>query len=371
MDLDFSDEQTLLRDTVRSLCADLLDSQQLRVLECDERGYSRRVWRALGETGVTGVLVPESHGGVGLGLIDCAIVHEELGRCLAPVPHIPSCVLAARLIALAGSDAQQAEWLPAIAAGERIVAPAWREPGNSADIERVALAARHAHGRIVLAGAKTLVPFANSADALLVIARLDGELVALLVPTHSAGISLVDLPNHAGQKLMRVDFAEVAVDAQNLFDRAPLAEAWQRAMHETLVALAAESIGGAARMLEMATAYAKERVQFGQPIGAFQAIAHYLADAATEIEGVRWLVYQAAWAADTGRPFEQLALMAKLQAGAVFRRATQKGVQIHGGLGFSLDADPQLFYRRAKHQQLMYWDRAYLERRIAAGVFGA
>jgi alkylation response protein AidB-like acyl-CoA dehydrogenase len=370
MDLDFSDEQTLLRDTVRSLCADLVDGQRLRALERDERGYSTRVWHALRETGVTGVLVPEAHGGVGLGLIECAIVQEELGRCLAPVPHIPSCVLAARLIALAGSSAQQAEWLPAIACGERIVVTAWQEPGNSADIAAVALAARRDGECIVLEGAKTLVPFANSAEAFVVIARLDGQLAALLVPAGSEGIRLVDLPNHADQKLMRVDFAGVSVASETLLGAAAFPDAWQRVMHETLIALAAESIGGAARMLEMATAYAKERVQFGQPIGAFQAIAHYLADAATEIEGARWLVYQAAWAADGGRPFTQLALMAKLQAGAVFRRMTVKGVQIHGGLGFSLDADPQLFYRRAKHQQLMYWDPAYLERRIAAGVFG-
>jgi alkylation response protein AidB-like acyl-CoA dehydrogenase len=370
MDLDFSEEQTLLRDTVRSLCADLVDGLHVREAERDPHGMSAAVWNALRETGITGVLVADALGGVGLGLVECAIVHEELGRCLAPVPHIPSCVLAARLIALAGSGAQQAGWLPAIACGERIVVTAWQEPGNSADIAAVALAARRDGERIVLDGVKTLVPFANSADALLVIARLDGELAALFVPAHSAGMGLVDLPNHAGQKLMRVDFAQVAVDPANRLDGAPFADAWRRAMHETLIALAAESIGGAQRMLEMATSYAKERVQFGQPIGAFQVIAHYLADAATEIEGARWLVYQAAWAADTGRPFAQLALMAKLQAGAVFRRVTVTGVQIHGGLGFSLDADPQLFYRRAKHQQLMYWDPAHLERRIAAGVFG-
>jgi len=370
MNLDFTEEQGLLRDTVRGLCADLIDARQLRALERDARGYSVALWQALGETGITGVVVPEPFGGVGLGLIECAIVHEELGRALAPTPHLPSCVLSARLIALAGSEAQQAAWLPALAAGQRIVVTAWQEPGNSADIARVALSARHEDGRIVLDGVKTLVPCANSADALLVIARLEGELAALLVPLDSAGITLADLPNHADQKLMRVEFARVAVDAAARLAGAPLAAAWERATHETQVALAAESIGGAQRMLEMATDYAKLRVQFGQPIGGFQAIAHDLANAATEVEGTRYLVYQAAWAADSGRPFERLALMAKLQAGAVFRRVTWKGVQIHGGLGFSLDADPQLFYRRAKHQQLMYWDPAWLERRIAAGVFG-
>ncbi|MFM7786161.1 MAG: acyl-CoA dehydrogenase family protein, partial [Gammaproteobacteria bacterium] len=110
--------------------------------------------------------------------------------------------------------------------------------------------------------------------------------------------------------------------------------------------------------------------QFGQPLAAFQSVAHALADAATELEGARYLVYQAAWAADAGRPFGQLALMAKLQAGSVFRRISWKAVQFHGGIGFSLDADPQLYYRRAKHQQLMGWEPAWLEEQIARGVLG-
>jgi len=371
MDLDFSEEQTLLRDMVRALCAERIDARQLRALEQDARGFDPAFWQALGELGLGGVLVETQHGGVGLGLLECVIIHEELGACVVPTPHFASCVQSATLLALAAQPSLREQWLPAIASGEKIVVTAWREPGISADVAGLALRARREQGQIVLDGVKTLLPFAQAADAFLVLARLDDALALCLVPRNHPGVRLEALPNHAGQNLHMLELQRVALDETALLSGASVDAAWHSQMYRSLVVLAAESVGGAARMLAMASDYAKQRVQFGQPIGSFQAIAHYLADMATEVEAARYLVYQAAWAADAGRPFEQLALMAKLQAGAVYRRVTHKGVQIHGGLGFSLDADPQLYYRAAKHQQLMHWDPAFLEPRIAARVFAA
>jgi alkylation response protein AidB-like acyl-CoA dehydrogenase len=371
MDLDFSAEQTQLRDMVRALCAAHVDARKLRALEQDARGFDPALWQAIGELGLAGVLVDEAHGGVGLGLLDCVIIHEELGGCVAPTPHFASCVQSATLLALAGDEAQRRQWLPAIASGAKILVTAWREPGMSADAAGVGLRVQRRDGRLLLDGVKTLLPFARAADAFLVLARLDGELALLLVPASASGLRLEELPNHAGQALCALHLQGVVLDGSALLAGGCAAAAWHGQMCRSLVVLAAESVGGAVRMLAMATDYAKQRVQFGQPIASFQAIAHYLADMATEVEAARYLVYQAAWAADCGRDFEQLALMARQQAGAVYRRVSSKGVQIHGGLGFSLDADPQLYYRRAKHQQLMHWDPAFLERRIAAGVFGA
>ena len=212
-----------------------------------------------------------------------------------------------------------------------------------------------------------LVPFANSAEAFIVLARCQGRIQGFLVPADLAELRVQ--PNHAEQNLHAVTFDQVRVPLDAGLPAAEFDQHWERAMLEGQVALAAQAIGGASRILEMATAYAKEREQFGQPIGAFQSIAHYLADRTTELEGARYLVYQAAWACDQEMPFTQLALMASLQATAVFRRATVTGVQIHGGMGFSSEADPQLYYRRAKHLQLMYWDPLYLEQRIAQEVF--
>lgn len=369
MDLDFSEEQRLLRETLRGLCGEHVDGARLRAWERDPAGFGGAFWAALAGLGITGLRIPEVFGGSGLGLVEAAIVQEELGRCLAPSPLAPSAFFAARLVQLAGDAAQQQAWLPDMAAGREIVVPAWQESGRSPEIRALGLPAERAGARIRVSGSKTLVPFAASAQALLVPVRLEGDLRLLRVPAGSPGLACTPLPNHAAQPLARVDLQAVTLPAVILLTSGDAIGAWDRAADEALVAAAAESVGGAARMLELATAYARERVQFGQPIGAFQSIAHGLADLATAVEGARWLVYQAAWAADAGKPFARLARMAKLRAGAVFREASWKGVQIHGGLGFSLDADPQLYYRRAKHQQLMGWEPAWLEEQIAQAVF--
>jgi alkylation response protein AidB-like acyl-CoA dehydrogenase len=365
MDLDFSEEQVMLRDTVARLCDEHSDSAAVRALEKDEQGFSQAFWRGLADMGLCGLGIAEASGGIGLGSLEQVIVHEEMGRTLAPSPHLVSCVLAASLLQDAGTDAQRMELLPGIASGDRIVVPSWREAGVSADIS--GLGAKISDNG-VLQGEKLLVPFANSADSFLVPALDDsGALQIALVDAGAADLRCQ--PNHADQNLYAVAFNRLELGSETLLGAGELPRHWDRAMLRGQIALSAQAVGGATAMLEMANEYAKQRQQFGQPIGAFQSIAHYLADRATEIEGARYLTYQAAWACDAGEPWEQLALMASLQATAVFRRTTVSGVQIHGGMGFSSEADPQLYYRRAKHLQLMQWDPRYLEQRIAAEVF--
>ncbi len=368
MDLDFTEEQTLLRSTVHRLCEEQVDARHVRAMEADAAGFSPAFWGALGELGLCGMRVPEAFDGSALGLLEAAIVHEEFGRCLAPSPHLQSAVQSARLLALCGTEAQQAAWLAPIACGERIVVPAWQEPARSADIARCEVSLSATATGWQLNGVKTLVPFALAAHAVLVMAQSEEGLCAALIDPSAPGVSLAPLANHADQNLWQLTLQNVHVGEDALLRN--VADAWDTVMHETLVLVAAACAGGAARMLEMACMHARTREQFGQPIGAFQAIAHYLADMATDVEGARHLAWQAAWAADAGKPFHQLARQAKLQAAEVFRRATVKGVQIHGGIGFSLDADPQLYYRRARHLQLMHWDPVYLKERIAAEVFG-
>lgn len=368
MDLDFSEEQTMLRDTVARLCADYNDSVAIRGFEADATGYSPAFWRAMAETGLCGLVVGEGHGGIGLGLLESAIVHEEMGRTLAPSPHFVSSIVAARLLQMAGTPEHQANWLPALASGDKILVPAWQESGGGADPGALRVRAQRSGGALLLDGEKVLVPYANSADAFLVPCIDDhGRLRVLIAPAETA--ILRPQPNHADQNLYAVRFEQVRLPSSALLCEEAVDLHWDESLLQGQIPLAAQAVGGAARMLVMATDYARQREQFGQPIGAFQAIAHYLADRATEIEGARYLVYQAAWACDAGEPWKQLAMMAKLQATAVFRRTTVSGVQIHGGMGFSADADPQLYYRRAKHLQLMYWDPRYLEQRIASEVF--
>jgi alkylation response protein AidB-like acyl-CoA dehydrogenase len=311
---------------------------------------------------VTGVQV---HGG--MGLLETALAYEEFGRSLSLSPHFESCVLAASLLAKAGSETLTADWLPQIAAGDKKVVVAWQETGVSADITRVGCRAESFGDELVVTGEKVLVPYANSADAALVLCQFEEQIAAVMVPRSE--LILRAQPNHADQCLFALTLDGVKVPIANLLQVEEFLTHWQQAMLEGQVAQAASAVGGACCIQEMAIEYACQREQFAQPIGAFQSIAHYLADRATEIEGARFQVYQAAWAYDQHLPYAQLAMMAKLQATAVFRRATVTGVQVHGGMGFSEEADPQLYYRRAKHLQLMYWDNRYLEQRIAEEVF--
>jgi alkylation response protein AidB-like acyl-CoA dehydrogenase len=374
VDLDFSEEQVMLRDTARGICSELSPSAVVRAMEQDEAGYSAPFWNQLAELGITSLGVPEAHGGMGWGALEMAIVYEEFGRSLSPSPHWASCVLSAKVLELAGSAEQQSSLLPGIASGETIVVPAWLEPKNGFGPEGVQLRAVKQGDGYVLNGSKLLVPFASSATRLLVLARTgDGvrDVVGLLVDPKAAGVTLKRERNLADDTLFQVDFSQVAVAAADVLGGAGFWAAWEQAMTRSIVALAAQAIGAAEAIHAMTTDYAKQRVQFGKPIGSFQAIAHYLADSIVRIEGAKVLVYQAAWAIDNGKPFEKLALQAKLQACNVFREASATGVQVHGGFGFTSEGDPQLYFRRAKHWQLSNWDAAYLEKRIAALILDA
>lgn len=373
MDLDFSEEQTLLRSTVRKLCDTHFPLASVRAAEHDADGYTAGFWQALAESGLLGLRIPADYDGVEFGQLETAISYEEFGRGLIESPHFESAILAARTLQLAGSDAQRQQWLPSIAMGEAVLVPAWREPSCSVELAAVQMRAQQRGADIVLNGRKILVPFAPRATRLLVLVRHPQEparMIGALVDPQQAGVVASAEPNHAGAHLFAVEFTDVVVAADACIGlQGDISAGWQQALLEGQIALAAQAIGGAAQMLDMTVEYAKVRKQFDRPIGGFQAIAHYLADRAAEIEGARVLVYQAAWACDQRMPFERLALMARLKAGAVYRRMTAVGTQIHGGIGFSTEGDPQLYFRRAKHQQLMYGDPVWLEQRIADCVF--
>jgi alkylation response protein AidB-like acyl-CoA dehydrogenase len=366
MDLDFSEEQDMLRTTVHKLCEEFANLSVLRALESDTTGFNSSFWAELSASGLCGLRVEEQYGGVGMGAVDCAVVYEEMGRSLATSPHFASALLCARLLALTDP---QSPLLRKIASGEIIVTPAWQETIAYSDIRYIETCAQRDGSKLILRGQKILVPFANSADMLIVLAKLEDKLSAILVPKVDIAERIQLQPNMANEKLFAVDFGETVLNAQDVLLAEDVEHAWDQAMLEGLLALSAQSVGGALQILETTIAYAKEREQFGRPIGAFQSIAHYLADAATEIQGVRYLAYQACWAFDNGLPLSKHALMPKLQCNAVLRRTALTAVQIHGGMGFTLEADPQLYYRRAKSQQLQYWDPMYLEERIATEVF--
>jgi alkylation response protein AidB-like acyl-CoA dehydrogenase len=367
MDLDLTEEQQLLRDTVRGLCARHAGLDVVRSLEDDAVGYADKLWAELGESGILGLTIPETDGGSGMTLLDAAIVFLELGRALSPLPLFQSVVMAGGVLQRAGTDAQRSSLLPRIASGEAIVAPAWLEPDRGFGEKGVAVRASRDGDGWTLAGVKRHVQFARAAEQLLVLARTDDGVAMFLVPTDAPGVALTQQHTIASDAQYRVD-----LDGVRVGDEARVGDAdwvtWHETMLDGIVLLAAQAAGGARVALDLTVQYAKDRKQFDKPLGAFQAIAHYLADAVATVDGAETLVYEAAWAGSKGRSIARLAPMAKLFACQTFRDVTAVAQQVFGGVGFTVEYDIQLYFRRAKQLQISWWDTRYLEELVAADV---
>ncbi len=372
MDLDWSEEQEMLREMVRGVCRDFSPIGVVRAMEDDPIGYPAELWKQMGALGLLGLLIPESYGGSAQTLLDGAVVFEELGRALAPSPYFASSVLGATALRLSGDEEQKRALLPKLAAGECILAPAWLEPKRGFGPEGVQLVAEPIADGYRLRGTKLHVPFARSATRWLVLARSGDardEIDLLLVDPASPGVEATQQRSLASDTQYRVDFSDVRVPASARIGAKGTGWAtWSRAMQSGIVLLAAQAMGGAERALEITVEYAKERKQFDKQIGSFQAISHYLADAATLIDGGKTLVYEAAWAISNDRPADRLAPMAKLFACQTFRDVTAMAQQVWGGVGFVVEYDIQLYFRRAKQLQLSWWDTRYLQELVAASA---
>jgi alkylation response protein AidB-like acyl-CoA dehydrogenase len=369
MDLDFTAEQEMLREAVSGVCARYAGLDVVRQMENDPVGYPDKFWEQLAELGLLGMTVPEEQGGSGMSMLDAAVVYTELGRALAPSPHFVSSVMSAGVIERAGSAEQRDEWLPAISAGEVIFTTAWLEPGRGFGPEGVQLPATVDGDGWRLGGTKQHVPFARAADQLLVLARTPEGPTYFLVPSTADGVTLTQYHSISSDTQYRVDFDGVRVERDALVgspgDAWPV---WDDTMHDGIILLAAQAVGGAQYSHEITTQYAKDRRQFDKPLGAFQALAHYLSDAITAVDGAETLVWEAAWARTVGRSVAELAPMAKLFACQTFRDVTATAQQIFGGVGFTIEYDIQLYFRRAKHLQISWWNDRYLEELIAHEV---
>ncbi|MEZ5170593.1 MAG: acyl-CoA dehydrogenase family protein [Acidimicrobiia bacterium] len=372
MDLDFTDEQEMLAEAVAGLCEQYASLDVVRELEDDPTGYPAELWKQLGALDLLGLTLPEEYGGSGQSLLEAAIVYEQFGRALTPSPHFVSSVMSGGVLAAAGSDDQKKEWLPRIASGDAVLTTAWLEPESGFGLRGVHLEATVDGDDVVLEGSKLHVPFASSADRLLVLARTGGDdtdVDLFLVDPKTPGVTLEQQMTVASDTQYSVTFEDVRVPTADRVGAGGSGWAtWDTVMHDGIVLLAAQAIGGAEAALDMTVQYAKDRHQFDKPLGAFQAIAHYLADAATTVDGGRTLVYEAAWARSEGRSIARLAPMAKLLATKTFRDVTAMAQQVFGGVGFTLEYDVQLYFRRAKQLQISWWDARYLEELVASSV---
>jgi alkylation response protein AidB-like acyl-CoA dehydrogenase len=373
LDLDFDPEQELLRHTARDVLARHCTLEVVREMEDEPVGYPAALWTQLAELDLIGLLLPEEYGGSGMSLIEGVALYEELGRALAPTPHFVSAVLSGGMLAAAGSDAQKEQWLRPVASGGAILTPAWLEPENGFSPLGVQTLAVADGSRFRLNGLKRHVLFASAADRLIVLARTgdDPDAVDLfLVDSAAGGVTLRQQFSIASDTQYEVTLSDVVVGEDDRIGPHGSGWAtWQQVLEPALVLLAAQAVGGARYALEITTQYAKDRHQFDKPLGAFQALAHYLADAVTSLDGAEQLEHEAAWAGASGRSLESLAPMAKLFACSTFRDITAMAQQLFGGIGFTLDFDIQLYFRRAKQQQLMWANDRVLEDAVAVSLF--
>jgi alkylation response protein AidB-like acyl-CoA dehydrogenase len=374
MDFGFNQEQELLRATARKFFESECTSEFVRTRMAEPAGVTDAFWARLAEQGWLGLIYPEAYGGAGLGFVDLTVLMEEMGRAVMPGPFFSTVLLGGLTILEAGSEAQKKEWLGKIGDGQAKVTLAFTEPNARWDAAAVTVTARESGGKFTLSGTKLFVLDAHLADALVVVARTrEGKrpeegLSLFLVPRSAKGVDVKLLPTmDQTRKLCEVTFADVVVGADALVG--PKDGAWaplSRVLDRATVALCAEMCGGAQRVLDMTTEYAKIRVAFGKPIGSYQGVKHKAADMLVEIENAKSLTYYAAWAVDENVPEAPLAAsMAKAYVSDAFRKAAGTGIQLHGGIGFTWEHDLHLYFKRAKSSEFSFGDATWHRERVA------
>jgi alkylation response protein AidB-like acyl-CoA dehydrogenase len=379
VDFGFSQEQDLLRQTARSFLEKECPSTFVRRMMEEPAGTTDEFWEKLAELGWLGLVYPEAYGGVGLGFVDLTVVLEEMGRAVMPGPFFSTVLLGGLTILEAGSETQKAAWLPRIAAGEaRATLALTEESGRweAAGVELAAKAVRGGQDGYLLSGTKLFVPDAHTADVLVVAARTgkatkedpQAGIGLFLVPADAKGVSVTLLPTmDQTRKLAEVTLSRVDVGPDALLG--PAGAGWTplaRVLDRAAVGLCAEMCGGAQRVLDMCTEYAKIRVAFGKPIGTYQAVKHKCADMLVAVENAKSITYYAAWAVDEGVPEAPLAAsMAKAYVSDAYRKAAGDGIQLHGGIGFTWEHDLHLYFKRAKGSEVTFGDATFHRERVA------
>ena len=374
MDFGFNADQELLRSTARKFFENECTSEFVRARMAEDTGFTEEFWTKLAEQGWLGLVYPEQYGGAGLGFVDLTVLMEEMGRAVMPGPFFSTVLLGGATLLEAGSDAQKKEWLTKIAEGQARVTLAWTEPSARWDAAGVTTTATASAGGFTLDGTKLFVPDAHVSHALVVVARTkEGgnaeEGVSLfLVPTSAKGVSVTLLPTmDQTRKLCEVKLDHVSVPASALVGAKD--GGWQpltRVIRRATVALCAEMCGGAQKVLDMTTEYAKIRIAFGKPIGSYQGVKHKAADMLVDVENAKSLTYYAAWAVDENVPEAALAAsMAKAYASDAFRKVAGAGIQLHGGIGFTWEHDLHLYFKRAKSSEFTFGDATYHRERVA------
>jgi alkylation response protein AidB-like acyl-CoA dehydrogenase len=371
MNLAFSDEQEELRRSVRRFLADKSPESEVRRLMETESGYDADVWAQMAQQlGLQGLAIPEEYGGSGFSFVELVVVLEEMGRALLCAPFFSSVVLAAGAVLGSGDEQLKHDVLPGVASGELLATLALTEDSGRWDEGGVTMVARASEGSgsWVLDGHKTFVLDGHTAGMILVVARTGKGVSLFLVDGEAPGLARTAMPTmDQTRKQARLEFSSVPgrlVGAEGA--------AWpvvSRALDLAAIGLAAEQVGGAQRVLEMSVEYAKVRVQFGRPIGSFQAVKHKCADMLLAVESAKSAAYYAAWtAAEDDEELPVMASLAKAYCSEAYFKAAADNIQIHGGIGFTWDHPAHLYFKRAKSSELILGDPAYHRELVAQRI---
>ncbi len=370
MNFAFSDEQDQLREFVRSFLEDKSPEPAVREQMDTEQGYDEAVWSQMAEQmGLQALAIPEEYGGQGFGFVEQIVVLEEMGRALLCAPYFSSCVLGANTLLQSGDEAAKQAHLPGIASGETRATLAFTEESGRWDEAGIAMqASADGAGGFTLDGTKSFVIDGHTANLILVAARSAAGVSLFSVAPDAAGLTRTALSTmDQTRKQAKLEFS--ATPATLIGSEGAGWEVLSTVLDLAAVALAAEQVGGAQTCLDMSVEYAKVRVQFGRPIGSFQAIKHKCADMLLEVESAKSAAYYAGWcAAEMNDELPQVASLAKSYCSEAYFHAAAENIQIHGGIGFTWEHPAHLYFKRAKSSELMFGDPTYHRELLAQRI---
>jgi alkylation response protein AidB-like acyl-CoA dehydrogenase len=369
MNFAFSEEQEELRRSVRRFLEDKSPISEVRRLMETTEGFDLAVWEQMAnQLGLQGLAIPEEYGGSGFGYVELIVVLEEMGASLLCAPYYASVALAANAVLSSGDEGAKKDLLPGIASGETVATLALTEDSGRWDLDAITLAAAPAGDGWKLDGHKMFVIDGHNADLVLVGARTPKGLSLFAVESGAAGLTATALATmDQTRKQARLEFS--STPARLVGEEGGAAPGLSRTLDLAAVALAAEQVGGAQRCLDMAVEYAKTRIQFGRPIGSFQAIKHKCADMLLEVESAKSAAYYAGWAAaEDSDELPVVASLAKSYCSEAYFHAAAENIQIHGGIGFTWEHDAHLYFKRAKSSELMLGDPSYHRELLAQRI---
>jgi len=365
----------MLRTLARRFLAEQCPKARVRDMDRDEKGFDPHLWRSMAELGWLGLVLPEEYGGMGGSFMDLAVLMEEMGRNIVPGPFFSTMAFGALPLLEYGSSEQRSRFLPPVARGEAIWTLALAESSGSCKASEVRLRAVAEGSSHALYGDKLFVAGAHIADYMLVAARTgegagpEDGVTLFVVEAGQPGMKIEAIPTMGGDRQYRVSLDGAAVSAGCILGE--LGQGWvvvEFALQRAAVLKAAEMSGACQAVLDMSSAYARERVQFDRPIGSFQAIQHKLADMLIDVEAVQYLVYQAAWGISSGSPSPWQISAAKAKANEAYQRVCIDGIAVHGAIGYTMDHDIGLYYRRVKAAEFTAGDSDWHREVIATAL---